>query len=390
MNYQYTYLDHKERKKREYIEAGSLVEAREILKRRGVCLLHIQESKASRSRMSQEDVLVFSRQLALLLRSGLPLYESLLSLRDQNHKKHATGVISTCIDHVRVGKPLSQALGEYPDIFDAFYRNCIAAGEKISNLGDSLKSVIRVLEDKRGVSKKITASLSYPLVLTSVSVFVTVFFLVSVIPSLRDTFEGMEMNRFSLCVFGLSDWVCAYGQYMLTALGGACAGIFLSRKQPFWSRWKETVWFAVPVVRDFFVKLSLWRFFSIVLAILQGGGTLIDGLEFGCQAIPYEKLRQDVRQMIDKVVAGSSLSRELSQQPWVPSFVVSMVALGEESGELTEVFAYIVDMYREETQKILERIAAWSQPVILVVLGGVIGLIMLAILIPLTSGIQVL
>lgn len=390
MRFRYAYLDAKERKKRNYIEAASLTEARDLLKQQGICLLYLKEATPLRIRLSREEVIVFSKQLALLLQSGLPLYESLLSLKRQNHKKHMIGVIGTCIDYIRTGKALSQALSEYPSIFDSFYCNCIAAGEKISNLEGSLRSIIHVLEDKRDIIKKIKTSLSYPLVLAVASIAVAIFFLVSVIPSFKTTFEEVELNSFSLLVFRLSDVVCAYGKLWLLVFGGLCAGIFCSRKHMFWRRWKERLCFACPLIREFSVKFSMWRLFSVTQAILQGGGTLIEGLEFGCQAIPYAQLKHDVRSIIEKVVAGSTLSQELAKHAWAPSFVVSMVSLGEESGEFTEVFTYIVDMYRDETKKILEWIAAWSQPIILVFLGGIIGLIMLAVLLPLTSGIQVL
>lgn len=388
VRYQYTYLDSKERKKKAYVEASSLCDAREHLKRKKVQLLQIKEASAEFTKMRRDDVLLFSKQLVLLLRSGLPLYESLLVLREQSQKQKMLTIISLCIDQLRVGKPLSQALAKYPSIFDVFYCNCIAAGEKTGNLEASLNNIIAVLEERKEIAKKLKAAMSYPLVLFIFSFFIITFFLVSVVPSLKETFDSLEVNRFSAFVFRMSDVICAYGAYLIimVMLGGV--GIFLTRKQVYWKRWRESLFFSFPITRSFCVKMSLLRFCSVTAAILRGGGTLIEGLEFGCQAIPYERLRSDVRDVIEKVVAGGALSSELTKKSWVPSLVVSMMALGEESGELTDVLSYVADIYKDDTQKILTWITSWSQPIILIVLGGVIGLIMLAILMPLTSGIQ--
>lgn len=386
--YQYTYLDACERKKRDYIEAISLVDAREMLQKQKIQILQIKETHTVSAKVRKEDVILFSKQLALLLRSGLPLHESLFVLRDQNPRQRMNVIITNCIDYLRSGKTLSQALSAYPHTFDAFYCNCIAAGEKTGNLEDSFKNIINVLEERKEFSKKLKAALSYPLVLTIFSFFIITFFLVSVIPSLKNTFDHLELNRFSVCIFRLSDGVCAYGIYLVLLCTLSGIGLFCTRKYACWRSWKESLLFAFPITKTFCVKMSLLRFCSVTAAILKGGGTLIEGLEFGRQAVPYTRLRADLHDIIENVVSGALLSSELAKKPWVPNLMISMVALGEESGDLTDVLSYITGIYKEDTQKILTWLTSWSQPIILILLGGIIGLIMLAVLMPLTSGIQ--
>ncbi|AFS21078.1 bacterial type II secretion system F domain protein [Chlamydia psittaci GR9] len=388
--YRYTYLNAKERRKQDWIEALHLQEAREKLAQQGVQLLSIREVPPRRVRLKNSELIIFSRQMLLLLRSGLPLYETLSSLRDQYQGQALSGLLTVFMENLRGGGSLSQAMAMYPGIFDNFYRSAVLAGESVGNLEGCLQNIIIVLEEREQMTKKLTAALSYPIVLLVFSLVVILFFLTGVIPSLKETFENMEPNTLTSIVFGLSDFVCKYKYLILGLLGSGIVSIIATRRKPFWKRWCESALFSMPGVKNFFVKLGFSRFCSVVSAILRGGGTLIEGLELGCGAVPYDVLREDMRQMIHAVIEGSSLSKELAKRPWVPKLALGMVALGEESGDLADVLGHVAHIYNEDIQKTLTWITSWCQPVILVFLGGIIGIIMLAILIPLTSNIQIL
>ncbi|WP_101305099.1 type II secretion system F family protein [Chlamydia psittaci] len=388
--YRYTYLNAKERRKQDWIEALHLQEAREKLAQQGVQLLSIREVPPRRVRLKNSALIIFSRQMLLLLRSGLPLYETLSSLRDQYQGQALSGLLTVFMENLRGGGSLSQAMAMYPGIFDNFYRSAVLAGESVGNLEGCLQNIIIVLEEREQMTKKLTAALSYPIVLLVFSLVVILFFLTGVIPSLKETFENMEPNTLTSIVFGLSDFVCKYKYLILGLLGSGIVSIIATRRKPFWKRWCESALFSMPGVKNFFVKLGFSRFCSVVSAILRGGGTLIEGLELGCGAVPYDVLREDMRQMIHAVIEGSSLSKELAKRPWVPKLALGMVALGEESGDLADVLGHVAHIYNEDIQKTLTWITSWCQPVILVFLGGIIGIIMLAILIPLTSNIQIL
>ncbi|AUS60396.1 general secretion pathway protein F [Chlamydia abortus] len=388
--YRYTYLNAKERRKQDWIEALHLQEAREKLAQQGVQLLSIREVPPCRVRLKNSELIIFSKQMLLLLRSGLPLYETLSSLRDQYQGQSMSGLLTVFMEKLRGGGSLSQAMATYPGIFDNFYRSAVLAGESVGNLEGCLQNIIIVLEEREQMTKKLTAALSYPIVLLVFSLAVILFFLTGVIPSLKETFENMEPNTLTSIVFGLSDFVCKYKYLILGFLGLGMVSIIATRRQPFWKKWYENTVFSIPGVKNFFVKLGFTRFCSVVSAILRGGGTLIEGLELGCGAVPYDVLREDMRQMVHAVIEGSSLSKELAKRPWVPKLALGMVALGEESGDLADVLGHVAHIYNEDIQKTLTWITSWCQPVILVFLGGIIGIIMLAILIPLTSNIQIL
>ncbi|WP_348663348.1 type II secretion system F family protein [Chlamydia vaughanii] len=388
--YRYTYLNAKERRKHDWLEAIHIQEAKEKLSQQGVQLLSIREVPPRRVKIKTSELIIFSKQMFLLLRSGLPLYESLSSLRDQYQGQAMSGLLTAFMENLRSGGSLSQAMAAYPDIFDNFYRSAILAGESVGNLEGCLQNIIVVLEEREQMSKKLMAALSYPIVLMAFSFMVILFFLTGVIPSLKETFENMEPNTLTTIVFALSDFVCSYKYLLIGVLGAGITSIFATRRKPFWKKLLEKTLFSLPVVKKFFVKVGFCRFCSVVSAILRGGGTLIEGLELGCGAVPYDILRDDMKQIISAVIEGSSLSKELAKRPWVPKLAQGMVSLGEESGDLADVLGHVAHIYNEDTQKTLTWITSWCQPIILVFLGGIIGIIMLAILIPLTSNIQIL
>lgn len=388
--YRYTYLNEKEKRKHGWIEALHIRAAREQLMQKNIRLLAIREVLPKKVHIKTHELIIFSRQISLLLRSGLPLYESLVSLRDQYQGQKIAGLLTTFIEVLHSGGSLSQAMAAYPHIFDDFYRNAILAGESVGNLEGCLKNIIVVLEEREQVKKKFIAALSYPIVLLLFSFAVILFFLTGVVPSLKETFESVEFNTLTSLVFGLSDFLCRYKFALLGGLGVISVSLGISWRKPFWKQGVENLIFSLPRVREFFVKVGFCRFCSVVSVILLGGGTLIEGLELGCGAVPYRHLRSDLQKMINAIVEGSALGKELAKCSWVPKLALGMISLGEESGELASVLGHIARIYSEDVQKTLTWITSWCQPIILVLLGGVIGLIMLATLIPLTSNIHVL
>ena len=383
-----TYLDQSEKKRRSFVEAFHQQEARELLVAQGAQILDIRKARERNYRISTAELVIFTKQLALLLGSGISLYDALSSLRDQYQGRALSGILTSLMEVLRSGGSFSEALARFPKIFDSFYQNSVRSGESIGNLEGALRNIIKVLEEKEKFSKNISAALSYPAILLVFSCAVIVFFLIGVIPYLKETFEDVEMTALTRAVFSCSTWFCKYKFFVL--VGGICGGFAIR------SAWKkqvgrkaiETGMKHIPILRNFVIKVGFCRFCSVTSAVLQGGGNLIEALTLGCGAISQDFLREELQEVIQAVIRGGSLSRELSRCSWTPKLVIGMVALGEESGDLSVVFAHIAQIYNEDIQRVLTWLTAWCQPIVLILLGGFIGLIMLSILLPLTNGIQ--
>ncbi|MBQ8498935.1 type II secretion system F family protein [Chlamydia sp.] len=383
------YLDQTEKKRRSFVEAFHQQEVRDFLVSQGAQILDIRRVRERGYHVKAEELVIFTKQLALLLHSGISLYDAFSSLRDQYQGRALAGVITSLMEALRSGRVLSEALGRFPKIFDSFYQNSVRSGESIGNLEGALANIIRVLEEKQKLSKNITAALSYPAILLVFSCAIVIFFLVGVIPSLKESFEDIEMTGLTKTIFSCSTWFCKYKFLVLVGgLGGGVTLRAISKKRA-GRRLVEALVKHIPFLRKLVIKVSFCRFCSVSSAVLQGGGNLIEALTLGCGAIPQDFLRKDLQEVIQAVVRGGSLSRELSRRTWTPKLVVRMISLGEESGDLAVVFTHVAQIYNDDIQRVLTWVTAWCQPIVLVLLGGFIGLIMLSILLPLTSSLQV-
>lgn len=383
-----TYLDQSEKKRRSFVEAFHQREARELLAAQGARILDIRKVRERNYRVTTTELVIFTKQLALLLRSGISLYDALTSLRDQYQGRALAGVLTSLMEALRSGGVFSEALARFPHIFDSFYQNSVRSGESIGNLEGALMNIIKVLEEKEKLSKSLAAALSYPAILLVFSCAVVVFFLIGVIPILKETFEDMEMIRLTKAVFSCSTWFCRYKFLVLLGGIGGAISLRIVWKKRIGKRTLEAIIKKIPILRSLVIKIGFCRFCSVTSAVLQGGGNLIEALTLGCEAVSQDFLREELQEVIQAVVRGGSLSRELSHRTWTPKLVIGMVALGEESGDLAVVFAHVAQIYNEDIQRVLTWVTAWCQPIVLVLLGGFIGLIMLSILLPLTSGIQ--
>ncbi|WP_213358256.1 type II secretion system F family protein [Chlamydiifrater phoenicopteri] len=388
--YVYTFLNNEEKTKKSFIEASSLKEAKEYLYRQGLMVLSVKEKRSwFKQSPKAQDVITFSQQLALLLKSGLPLYESLISLEDRYQGQPLGRVVTTFARRIREGAPLSEAMEEFPEVFDDFYRGNIVAGEVAGGLDEVLTRLVMVLERRAKFKGSIVSALAYPLTLMIFSFGVIIFFLLGVVPSLKEVLENTEKNTLTSCVFGFSDFCCKYKG--LLGMGGlSLVGVFLwLRRRVSFAVYVERIVMRIPFLRKVCVKSLLGEFFLLVSSVLKGGSSLIKGLEVGRQAIAFRCIREDIKEVTEAIVSGGTLSTALQSKGWVPKLVIQMTALGEETGELPELLACLGNMYVDDTQKTLNMLATWCQPVILVCLGGVIGFIMLAILLPLTSNVNI-
>lgn len=387
--FQYSYLNERQRKKKAFINADSYEGAREKLLKSNFHILSLTEKKgteAVKKRCSAAQLILFTKQLRLLISSGLPAYESLRNLEERFFGDSLGVVIRFLSDKLREGIPLSQAMLEYPEFFNDFYRTTIVSGESIGDLEGALLRLEENLTSEAAFKKQLLSSLSYPLTLFLFSLGVIGFFLTAVVPSLQEVFEESGLNTTTRLVFGASKFLCTYkwGLFLGFFTGGGLI-FFFHRK---WGL-KKHVMNALMIadfIKRLIIKLSLGRFFRVLNVLLQGGSNLVTAVAIASRSLNPESLRTAVDEAMDRVVAGGRLSQELAVYPFIPKTVIQMVALGEDTGDLSTTSGYLADIYDEEVRRFLQMFVFWSQPLILVFLGGIIALVMLAVLVPLTGG----
>ncbi len=385
--FQYQALDSKGHKHRGVIEAQSEREAKDKLRERGLMVAQMSAKAgiSSKQNLTGENLLNFTMQLSQLVNAGVPLYESLTAIEEQYQREPFHRVLLSLCDQIKGGSSLSEAMKAYPESFDKLYCSMVAAGEAAGALGMILERLNQLLSKQMKLKKEIKTAMIYPCILATFSLLVIALLLGFVVPSIEGIFAGRQLNGFTRFVLGTShlfrdNWWIIFPVVALT-IGWSWYKLRTAKGK----LWLERNILRVPVIKNLVIQASIARF-SRTLATLQIGGLpLIESLRMSTEVIRNVAIEEEMHVAETKIMEGSSLSRELSHSRYVPMMVSRMVAIGEDSGNTVTMLQRIADMYEDSLEKTLTQAMALVQPVILIVMGGVIGLVMMAILLPLTD-----
>lgn len=385
--YYYEALDTQAKKFKGVVEAQGEKEARLKLRDRGlmVSTLSTKVKVSSRENLSADALVTFTAQLAQLVNAGVPLYQSLVTIEEQNAREKYHRILLSLSDQIKGGNSLSQAMQSYPDSFDQLYTSMVAAGEASGNLGLVLERLAQLLMKKQQLKSQITTSLIYPGVLALFSLLIIALLLGFVVPSIEGIFADRKLNAFTAFVLGAShffrDWWLIYLPILIAVVGGL---IWQSTTETGRER-IERFLMKLPLVHTLLVQAAVTRFSRTMATLQQGGLTIIEALRMSRAVMNNRILEKEIEEAEKNIVEGSSLSLELKKSSHIPSLVYRMLAIGEETGNTVAMLHSIADMYERSLDKTLGRLVALAQPVILIVMGGIIGLVMLAILLPLSD-----
>jgi general secretion pathway protein F/type IV pilus assembly protein PilC len=383
--FQYEALDARGKKWKGHLEATTLVEAKQILYRKQIAAIRVREIPAKPIRLSAEQTLEFTREVARLLKAGIPLYE-IFSLLVETHPKHPIGLLATrLMEQMKGGSLVSAAFKHYPDLFDLTYTTLIANAERSGRLTEAFEELTQLLQKNRAVRKQIAAATVYPGLLLLFCAFIISLLLFYVVPSLKELFEGRSLHPFTRFVFAWSD-AARWARVPLAALAGAAALLVpLSLRSPKWKkRWQRAIG-RLPIASRLIAAADLIRFFRALAALLEGGVPLSAALPKIAPLLRIESLARAFEVIERKVLQGIPLSTACSEEPAVPKVVSRLLALSEEGGGHVRSMLQIAELYEEELAKATHRFASYAQPVLLIAIGLIVGFILLSVLIPLTD-----
>lgn len=385
--FQYQALDIKGRKHRGVIEAQSDREAKERLRERGLMVSQISSkaTTSSKQNLSGEHLVAFTLQLSLLVNAGVPLFESLTAIEEQYRHESFHRVILSLCDQIKGGTSLSDAMRTYPESFDRLYCAMVAAGEAAGALGMVLERLTQLLTRQMKLKKEITTALIYPCILASFSLLVIALLLGFVVPSIEGIFSGRQLNGFTRSVLAISHFFRENWLIYIPITAGLITWLVIKLRSPKGKIWLERNLIKVPLIRNLIIQASVARFTRTLATLQQGGLTLIESLRMSTEVIRNVAIEEEMKVAEAKIIEGSSLSIQLSRSRYIPAMVARMIAIGEDAGSTVVMLDKIADMYEESVEKSLSQILALVQPVILIFMGGVIGLVMMAILLPLTD-----
>lgn len=385
--YHYQALDSQGKKKKGMIDAHNELQARRSLREQGVMVSMLTPKKGtvSKENLKGEQLVTFTMQLSQLVTAGVPLYESLVALEEQYRNEPFNRVILTLCEQIKTGTPLSEAMVEFPDTFDRLYRSLIKAGESVGSLNIVLEKLSTLLAKQNKLKKEIMTAMIYPSILGGFSLIIITLLLGFVVPSIEGIFADRKLNGFTEFIIGVSHFMRNWWWIYIPVIIGTAVWIFFKVRTPTGKLWMEKQLLKLPLIRRLLIQTAVARFCRTMGTLQKGGLTIISSLRIAREVMNNATLEEEVKHAEERIVEGSSLSVELRHSKWFPRLVSRMLAVGEDSGTTVAMLNKIADMYEDNLEKTLDNIMALSQPVILIVMGIVVGSVMIAILLPLTD-----
>ncbi|MBS4164724.1 Type II secretion system protein F [Candidatus Protochlamydia amoebophila] len=385
--YQYQYVDEKKKRRTGVIEAISERDAKEKLRDQGLLITQIQtKSKINgKQNLKGEALLAFTVQLSQLVNAGIPLYESLIAIEEQSRGESFHRVVLSLCEQIRTGMSLSGAMATYSESFDQLYCGMVAAGEAVGMLGPILEKLTQLLAKQMKLKKQITTAMIYPCILGGFSLLIITLLLGFVVPSLEGIFAERKLNAFTNAILGLSHLFRNYWWLYLPAFVVGTIFVIWKFRSSEGKLWLEKTLLRIPVINTLVIQTAVARFCRTMGTLLQGGLNMIESLHISRGVMHNAVLEKEILQAEAKIIEGRSLSQELGKSKYIPPLVSKMLAVGEESGTSIVMLSRIADMYEQEIEKTLDRVMALAQPVILIVMGLIIGTVLLAIMLPLTD-----
>ena len=390
-------LDTAGKEQRGVLEADSSRQVRQMLRDRGLAPLRIEpavKTPTQRSRLSLggpslrvAEVALITRQLATLLAAAMPLEEALGAVGRQAEKAKVANIILSVRSRVMEGHSLASSMAEYPAAFPGLYRATVAAGEHSGHLDLVLARLADYSESAHASRQKVKMALLYPSLLLLVAIGIVAGLMTFVVPEVVEVIagQGQELPLLTRGLIGLSGFVTHWGLLTLLALlAGAFALRQALRNEGFRLRWDRRV-LSLPLIGRLSRGSNAARFASTLSILISSGVPLVDGLGIAGEVLSNQWLRRAVLDATQQVREGGSLYRALEQCGYFPPMMIAMVASGEMSGELGLMLERVAVSQQREFDNIVATVLGIFEPMMLLVMGGAVLLIVVAILQPIFS-----
>jgi len=339
---------------------------------------------AKRRNLGVKDRMFFTERLELLLATGIPLHDSLLSLARQAGADELQQILRDLAESVASGRSFSQGLAQHPQSFSSTYVNLVAAGEQGGFLPEVLAQLREMDARREELRSTLISAFSYPAFLLVFSLLVVVFVLVLVFPKFEDIFRmiGDDLPITTRLLMALSDLLRLYWAPVLAGIAGLVAVAWhfgdATKAAQTLDRWL----LRIPVVRDVAVQYQLVQLMHLLSLSLAHGVPLLDALRASADALPTPRFNDFVKQLQTRVIEGRGVASGFEEADFLPELVPQMIATGESTGSLPLVTGRVADFYERELRKRLEFVAKIAEPLLLLVMGTIVGVIVASLLLP--------
>ncbi|SFF60843.1 type II secretion system protein F (GspF) [Fontimonas thermophila] len=359
------------------------------LRRQGINPIVVRKQSAlfgkRKKRIESGDIAIFMRQMATMMSAGVPLVQS-LEIVGRGHENPSMGEMIMGIKaNIEAGNSFAASLAKYPLYFDDLVVNLVDAGEKSGTLEALLDKIATYKEKTEAIKKKVKKALTYPTAVIVVAFIVTGILLYFVVPQFQELFQGFgaDLPAFTMMVIGLSHFVQEKWWLILLGAGGIGYGLFeAKRRSAAFRRLLDRLMLKIPVVGDILYKSAVARFARTLSTMFAAGVPLVEAMEPVAKAAGNIVFQEAILVMRDQVATGQQLQLTMQQSGLFPNMATQMVAIGEESGALDSMCAKVADFYEAEVDNLVDALSSLLEPMIMAILGVLVGGLVVAMYLP--------
>ncbi|AIF47251.1 type II secretion system F family protein [Dyella japonica] len=340
---------------------------------------------ASGSSVQPRDVAIFSRQIATMMASGVPMVQSFEIIADGQKNVRFKNMLTDVKQTIEGGAALHEALGKYPVQFDELYRNLVHAGESAGVLDTVLDTVATYKERTEAIKAKIKKAMFYPVMVMAVAFLVCVIMLLFVVPVFAQTFKdaGTSLPAPTQVVVSMSEFMKSYWWALLIGIvGGVSALIFFKKRSTKFAHFLDRFLLKFPVIGNILRQSALARFARTLGVTFRAGVPLVEAMDAVSGATGSIVYGDAVKQMREDVAVGHQLQLSMRQTGLFPNMMVQMVGIGEESGALDHMLFKVAEFYEEEVNNAVDTLSSLLEPLIMVILGVLVGGMVIALYLP--------
>lgn len=339
------------------------------------------------AKVKLEDKVIFSRQFATMINAGVPIAQSLNILQKQSESKKLQAAISDVGKQVTGGATLANAMSSHPEVFDGVYVNMVRAGEAGGILDQVLERLATQQEKDAEVVSKVKGAMIYPAVITTATVTAFFFLMTVIVPKLSAIFEdaGADLPIYTKIMLGISKFLV---KDWYIVIGGAVGAAVL------FTRWYHTekgrrtadkLFLKAPIFGPILVKVNIARFARTFGSLMASGISVLDAINATKSALSSTVYQDELASVAQKVKNGRPMSEQLSASPNFPAIVGQMLAVGEETGKVDEILLKLAEFYEKEVDNVVAGITSIIEPILIMVLGGMVGFIVISVFGPISD-----
>jgi type IV pilus assembly protein PilC len=367
------------------IRAAGTAVASAQLRRQGIQTTSIKKTKSGGKAVTEKDITLFTRQLATMLKSGVPLLQSFDIVGKGHSNPSVARMLMDIKTEVETGSSLEMAFRKYPLQFDDLFCNLIGAGEAAGILDNLLDKIATYKEKILAIKSKIKSALFYPISIIVIAFVITAVIMIFVIPAFKELFKsfGADLPTPTLVIMAISDWFVAWWWAIFTIVGGGLYTFFY-----FWKRNKQmqrtmdVLMLKLPVFGNLIRIATIARWARTLATMFAAGVPLVEALDSVAGAAGNAVYYDATKQIQREVSTGNSMTSAMTNSGVFPNMVLQMMAIGEESGAIDNMLNKVADFFEAEVDDAVDALASLMEPVIMVVLGTLIGGMVVAMYLP--------